>query len=305
MFVILYLLEEGDFMCVSFKFKDSIKDNLVNISGKRFSDYGMMWGRLSEITRIDLEILQRYDDWYILDDGFYYFKCHSIFEELFMSELSHECNVRCVEFKIAENNLMNEYPFKALGIMSKLYRNRDNNYYEYSDFCKKYFNHIPNNLMVFKLASSIAFGEDKSQKLMEDIYNLITFDIFSGQWDREEHNFFFECSDNGVRIAPLCDNGMIFDKKLTYHSPFGDFSLSDINNNESFRKNLLFLIDNERMFCEKFAYLLDIDINEVLKRTIDKYRIIMNIDEQRKILDYFDDRKSAVEYTLKLSKKNR
>ena len=99
-------------------FSDDIYNNVVDITGKRYSDYGMMWYELSKETGIPRTILERYDDWYILDDGFYYYKDRGIIEELFLSELSYECGVRCVDFLVAKNDNM-------LGIISKLYREKN------------------------------------------------------------------------------------------------------------------------------------------------------------------------------------
>ena len=39
-------------------------------------------------------------------------------------------------------------------------------------------------------------------KLIDDIYGMIAFDMFTGQRDRGEHNFMFECdSDDGTNLG--------------------------------------------------------------------------------------------------------
>lgn len=297
MFAIPYLFKEGDFMFSNIVVRDDFKDDIVDISGRRFSDFGMMWGKLSKLIGIDLDTLFMYDDWYILNDEFYYFKEHCIFEELFMSELAYECKIKCVEFKLAfdEGNL---------GVISKLYRTKDKQYYMYSDFCDNYFNHIPADSNVFKLASSIAFGEENAQVLMNEIFGLVSFDIFSGQRDREEYNLFFECDNNSVRLAPLCDNGAVFTESLVYSCPFGKFSLFDDYEYKVYRNNLLRIVSFNKNLFDKLAFLLDVNIDEILRRTIDKYRVIINNEYISYVLSYFDNRKKAVESTLKLSKNN-
>jgi len=276
------------------EFKDDIYNSAVDITGKRYSDYGMMWNELSKNVGIPSSIIERYDDWYILDDGFYYFKDIARFEELFMSELAVCCKVRCVDFIVAKNN-------KQLGIISKLYREKDKKYYMYSDFCKKYFNCISTSLGMFKLASSISLGNEKSLVLMDDIFNMMSFDMFCGQWDREEYNFFFECdNDNNVRIAPLCDNGIAFQNCFVYSSPFGEFNLEE---DDVYRGNLPCILSIEKDFYNKLSMLLDIDINEVLLKTCDKYGIKLNLEDAKRLLSYFDDRKQAIDSTLKLVKK--
>ena len=47
--------------------------NEIDIRGKRYSDYGMMWNELSILTGIPRSILERYDDSKIVDspENFY------------------------------------------------------------------------------------------------------------------------------------------------------------------------------------------------------------------------------------------
>lgn len=275
-------------------FREDAYKIAIDITGRKYSDYGMMWNELSKNTGISRSILERYDDWYILDDGFYYFKDRCKIEELFMSELANECNVRCVNFLLALND-------NNLGIISKLYREKDKRYYMYSDFCKKNFNYESTSLGMFKLATSIAFDNDKMKILMNDIFNLICFDIFCGQWDREEYNFFFECDkDNNIRIAPLCDNGIAFQNCYIYSSPFGEFNLYE---DEISKGNLPFILSNDKDFYNKLALLLNIDLIEVFNRTCEKYKINIDEEDKIKLLNYFDDRKKMIDNTLKLVKR--
>lgn len=74
MFVISYCFKEGDIMGIKPFFSSEVLDKSISLYGKRYSDLGMMWCELSKKTGIDLEILQSYDDWYILEDEFYYYK---------------------------------------------------------------------------------------------------------------------------------------------------------------------------------------------------------------------------------------
>lgn len=275
-------------------FRDDVYKDAIDITGKKYSDYGMMWNELSKNTGISKSILERYDDWYILDDGLYYYKDIGRIEELFMSELAFFCKVRCVDFLVAKNN-------GYLGIISKLYREKDKKYYMYSDFCKKYFNSISTSLGMFKIGTSISLGNVKSQVLMDDIFNMMSFDMFCGQWDREEYNFFFECdNDNNVRIAPLCDNGIAFQNCFVYASPFGEFSLEE---DTIYRGNLPFILSIEKDFYNKLSILLDIDINDILINTCNKYGIKLNMEDSKKLLKYFDNRKQAIDNTLKLVRK--
>ena len=256
----------------------------------------MKWGELSKITGIDVATLMAYDDWYILENGLYYFKYIYKIEELFISELAHECKVRCVEFLLALDS-------NNLGIMSKLYREKDKKYYMYDDFCEKYFDSYPDNLRDFKLSLAVALGEDRTQKLMDDIFSMISLDMFCGQYDRFDYNFFFECdADNNIRIAPLCDNGVAFSDSYIYVSPFGKLNL---NEDCISRENLPFMLLEETYFYNKLCMYLDIDVSDILDRTCKKYMIDLNELDKRRLLSYFDDRKKVIEHTLKLSRDNR
>ena len=275
---------------------DGAYDIAIDISDKHYSDRRMKWGQLSKITGIDIATLMAYDDWYILDDGLYYFKYMYKIEELFISELAYECKVRCVEFLLALDN-------GNLGIISRLYREKDRKYYMYDDFCEKYFDCYPDNLNVFRLACSVAFDEDRMKKLMDDIFSMISLDMFCGQYDRFDYNFFFECDDeNNIRIAPLCDNGVAFSDSYIYVSPFGKLNL---NENCISRENLSFILSKERNFYNKLCMYLDIDVFDILDRTCKKYMIDLNELDKRRLLSYFDDRKRIIEHTLKLSRDNR
>ena len=288
-------------MNFNYKFKKDVDDIIIPITGKRYSDTGMMWQQLSNIIKIDMDTLSMYDDWYILDDGFYYYKSNFIFEELFMSELAKVCGVRCVDFKLAIDH--NTYKSSKMGVISKLYREDNKEYYYYSEFCKKFLGGYFNDFNKFNESISMLFDDYKTSMLMSDIFGIICFDMFTGQYDRGEHNFMFEYDYDNIRIAPLCDNGLSFHYGFNYESPFGRFCLLEGDMYCSFKYNLLNLIRNNNDLYDRFEYILNVDINEVLKRTLDKYKIIMSFGNRNKLLSYFDFKKRVIDGTLRLSKK--
>lgn len=288
-------------MRINYDFKDDVVKDIVLLDGKHYSDTGMMWGELSSITGIDIDTLSMYCDWYILDDGFYYFKTCCIFEELFMSELAIECNVKCVSFELAKNTVSYRYP--TIGVMSKLYRVKEKEYYFYRDFCFKYFDEYINDFDKFRSMSLNVFGESKYNKLIDDIYGMMAFDMFTGQRDRGAHNFLFECNSDGVALAPLCDNGWVFSYEYNYDSPFGNYCLLETDMFTTNRKSMIDILKSEKMLYERFGNLLDVDVKEVLKRTLDKYMIVLDIGSRGRILRYMDNKKKAIDTTLKLSRK--
>lgn len=283
------------------------KDGIVDISGKSYKNFSTLnnHAKLALHTGIDEDTISVYDEWFLLDDGFYYFKVEHIIEELFLSELAHECDVRCVDFNFAFNN-------GSLGIISKLYRDPSKEYNSYDDFCKKHFNCIVDDLGSFKVVCDVMLGNDVSNRLMNDIYGLISFDIFTGQIDRYSYNVFFETFGNDIRLAPMCDNGGAFSLKNDYDSCFDMLSLHDgRKNGDSFivftedsvyKRQLLGLLKEEKIFLKRFERLLDVNIDDALKRTLEKHGLLLSSYRRQKIMDYFDNKKRAVECTLSLTK---
>ena len=155
----------------------------------------------------------------------------------------------------------------------------------------------------FKVISEGVFGNDKTNILMNDIYGMISFDMFTGQSDRGEHNFMFECDSDSVRLAPLCDNELVFKDGFNYDSPFGNYCLFETDMYTTYRRDLLEILRNERMLYDRFEHILDVDVKEVLKRTLDKYKIVMNFSNRRRVLEYLDCKKRAIDGTLRLSRR--
>lgn len=266
---------------------------LVDIDDKRYSDYDISKDELSLLIGMDEDIIDRYDNWYLLDDGYYYFKYSYVFEELFMSEMASLMGVNCVSWVLAIRGM-------TKGIISKLYRKNDKNYYMYSDFCKRYFNQDICNLNDLYDMLLIRFDFENVCRIMNDIYGMLVMDLFSGQTDRGEYNFFFECSDR-VRLAPLCDNGRCFGGNMMYRTPFGNYSLyGSVSNSYN---DIYKLLNDNREFYSKLESVLDIDVNEVLKRTIDRNKIILNNEYKYFLLSYFDKKKIDVDRVLKYCKK--
>ena len=125
----------------------------------------------------------------------------------------------------------------------------------------------------------------------------------TGQRDRGAHNFLFECNSDGVLLAPLCDNGWVFSYEYNYDSPFGNYCLFETDMFTTNRKSMIDILKSEKTLYERFGNLLDVDVKEVLKRTLDKYMIVLDIGSRGRILRYMDNKKKAIDATLKLSRK--
>lgn len=277
------------------------KKGAIDITGKRYDEISSLTKNdLSSILKIgDNDFFDFYTDWYILNDGLYYFKTKFIFNELFLSELAHEFNLKCVEYKVA-------YDKNNIGIISKNFRKRKSLYYNFNDFCHKTFNGITEELNSFKRELELIYGISVTEKLIDEIFSLVSFDFFSGQNDRTFLNVLFETNSSDIiSLAPLTDNGLAFDREdmYSYISCFGSFYFPYDNVLDSFQINTLKLIKGNVSFYNNLCKALDININEVLLKTLEKYKFKMSMIERCKVNDYFSFKKDIIERSLVYSNK--
>lgn len=276
------------------------RKSLVDLKGKRYDDVtDLSVEELARYLKIDSDLFKFYTDWYILDDGLYYFKSDFVFNEIFLSELAREFNVKCVKFMLATNG-------KRIGVLSKNFRKKNSTYLDYLEFTRRYFVHIPEDLDTFKNQSYSVFGEEVGKRLSDQVFSLVAFDFFSGQNDRTHINVAFETnSSDVVKLAPLCDNGVSFSTSdfNSYISCFGNLYFPFDKYIDPRQLELLKLVRDNISFYNSLTKALDIDIQEVLNRTIEKYKFRMSTYEKIKINDYFGSKKDIIERTLKYSSK--
>lgn len=276
------------------------KKSLIDLKGKRYDDVtDLSEEELARYLKIDSDLFKFYTNWYILDDGLYYFKSDFVFNEIFLSELAHEFNVKCVKFMLATDG-------HHIGVLSKNFRKKTSTYLDYLEFTRRYFAHIPEDLDTFKNQSYSVFGEEVGKRLTDQVFSLVAFDFFSGQNDRTHINVAFETnSSDVVRLAPLCDNGVSFSTSdfNSYISCFGNLYFPFDKYIDPRQLELLKLVRNNISFYNSLSKALDVDIQEVLNRTIEKYKFRMSTQEKIKINDYFGSKKDIIERTLKYSSK--
>ena len=279
--------------------KDGKKD-IIDISGKRFNQVTELSETdLARLLKINSELFQFYTNWYLLHGKLFYFKTDFIFNEIFLSELAQEFNVKCVQFMLAKDG-------KNVGIISGNFRKKTFNYYDYMEFCNLFFGEFPRDIESFKSHLYSKFDKETADKLMEQIFSLIAFDFFSGQNDRTHINVAFETNGSEVaKLAPLCDNGVSFSTSdfNSYISCFGNLYFPFDKYIDPRQLELLKLVRNNISFYNSLAKALDIDIQEILNRTIEKYKFKMSTQEKIKINDYFGAKKDVIERTLKYSSK--
>lgn len=279
--------------------KEARKD-VVDISGKRF-DQVTSYSKddMASMLQIDPLTFKFYCDWYLIDDKFYYFKSDYMFNEIFLSELAHELGIKCVDFKLADNG-------KFTGIISESFRRDGFNYYDYLELEREFFCHDSRSILDFKYLAEDAFGEEEAKTLIDEIYRLIAFDVFTGQFDRVPSNVTFELDSKGnIELAPLCDNGAAFNTTRfnTYRSCFGDLAFPVDKYIDSCQLETLKLVRDNLAFYNEFEKLVNINVKDVLERTLEKYKLKMSESKKCDLYGFFDEKKDSIERTLAYSKK--
>ncbi len=278
--------------------KDGKKD-IIDISGKRFNQVTELSDDdLARLLKINSELFKFYTNWYLLHGKLFYFKTDFIFNEIFLSELAHEFNVRCVQFMLAKDG-------KNVGVISRNFRKKTFNYYNYIEFCEKFFGEVPRDIESFKSKLYSKFDKENADMLMEQIFSLIAFDFFSGQNDRTHINVTFEEKGGSATLAPMCDNGVAFHLGdfNTYAACFDKLFFPYDNMIDPNQLYLLKLIRENAIFYDKLSKALNINIKDVLERTLEKYKIRMSTLEKIKVNDFFGAKCDVIERSLVYSKK--
>lgn len=275
------------------------KKDIIDISGKRFNQVTeLSENELSRFLKINSELFKFYTNWYLLNGKLFYFKTDFIFNEIFLSELAKEFDVKCVKFMLAKDE-------KNIGIISRNFRKKTFNYFDYKEFCEKYFGEFPRDIETFKSHLYSRFDKENADKLMEQIFSLVAFDFFSGQNDRTHINVTLEEKDGNVLLAPMCDNGVAFHMGdfNSYAACFDNLFFPYDNIIDPSQLYLLKLIRENVVFYNKLAKALEINIRDVLERTLEKYKIRMSVLEKIKVNDFFGAKRDVIERALSYSKK--
>ena len=173
------------------------------------------------------------------------------------------------------------------------------------EFCNLFFGEFPRDIESFKSHLYSKFDKETADKLMEQIFSLIAFDFFSGQNDRTHINVTFEEKNHNVVLAPICDNGVAFHMGdfNTYVACFDNLTFPYGNIIDPSQLYLLRLIRENVVFYNKLSKALDINIRDVLERTLEKYKIRMSTLEKIKVNDFFGAKCDVIERALAYSKK--
>lgn len=265
------------------------KDEIIDIGGKKIKT-----NLKNSARRINIELstLKVYNNWYEINDELYYFKSHFAILELIMSEIFKSINISALDYKIVFNSDNNFY-----GIISKNFRRPNSKYVTYKKFLDSF---KANNLWdenISKRSSSEVYN-----KLLLDTYKIMAVDVLFGQIDRCSYNVTLEIKRDKTKYAPMYDNGLYLVDCRDYKSCFKDLFLysneSEMNDIDHY--DTYIFINKHKEFVKSLIKVMDIDLNMILKETIEKYNLNISSELIDYILEYFDCRKELVNKTLSL-----
>lgn len=251
--------------------------------------------------RINISSPERliYGNWYYIDGNYYYYKNHYAFFELFCKELFNELGVSTVDFKPAceTRSYNNKY-----GVMSKNFRRSGHKYIEYVRYINELYREHGidyvdmDSAHLLNVENLLKNNVNGGNKLYEDLSKLIALDLLTGQGDRTAFNLLLDVNDEGVSVCPLCDNGGAFSS----NKPFIITCLADIFlipkcNNEFNR-----LIDENATFNHSLGECIKINIDEILRRTIRKYNIVMSKELKSDLINYIEERQEIIQKRLSI-----
>lgn len=271
--------------------------NYIDISGKKYDSYnGNDISLLYSEINSSAHYLKMYDDWYIINNKFYYYKYSFAFFELLMSELFKYFNLECPNYQVASNG----YGF---GIISENFRDKDSSYWDYKEIHIWQAKRVSSSIKGFNRFLLSFMNKDDANELINILLRLLSVDFFSGQSDRYYYNLLFR-ENAGLSLTPFTDNGAIFENEnlnsMEYYA--GSIALPKSNVISKEEKRSLKFIEENPEFKINLSKCLDIDLSLVIKNTLEKYFLEIPDNEKTEIIDYFDKKKFIIDNTLKLIK---
>lgn len=254
---------------------------------------------LVDILNIDEKTLSLWNNWYNIQGKWYYYKSAMpgclFFNELLGVELAKYFDLDTVNYQIAFQKLnidrndpfYKDYPLYGYGLISENFREKDKEYLSPADLGYSFFKDTDikdsNGKAILKDLSIIELlrcdTEENYNELIRNIIKLSVLDFYMQQEDRCDRNILFsKDKSNYIQLAKVFDFEDSFAK---CSSDYGS-SLLLINLDN---KQTLEMLRNNPIFQEQFYNLMNVNMQDVIERVHDKYklRMIGNF-----IKDYFD-----------------
>lgn len=284
----LQLPDISEMLCTS-----SIKDVSDFYAFKKGSCYDQeQYLKIAKQINIDPELLQNYNNWFNINNKYFYFKSNYAFQELLIASIFKEIKVNTVEHQIVKFD-------EEIGLISANYRKSKLKY--------QYFDELTiglniNSFIEINNLIKKSMNKEDYEKCIEQIFKIISVDILFGQYDRWEYNVIFEKTKDHINLSPMFDNGCIFSEDYgdisIYKSCFGVFSISE-------KYEDYFTTDVIRKFPELFKSLestLNFNLTKIFDNLELEHKIKIRKEIRKQIQNYYDTHRKMVEKTLKFAR---
>lgn len=244
---------------------------------------------IAQIINIDPEILTSYQEWYQIDQKLYYFKSYNAFEELFMEQLMKKNNIPTITHKIVRCG-------NIIGLISQNYRKQGHIYKNYHDIVTH--ENLTNSIQEL----STKMTKQDLQEYKNQIYKLLALDIMFGQGDHYEYNINFEINQNSIKLAPIFDNGEIFNNQTSTYTSF----TSCIDNLEFRNEELtpdeytLTVLEENPGLINELSYSLDYNLEDIFDELEYQHKITILKELRKSITNYYKQNCEVIENTLNL-----
>lgn len=210
------------------------------------------------------------DHWHKIDSEWYFFKTdgfdRSFVHELLGEVISEYFGLDTVHYKVAELDVKGKD--KKYGVASKNFCDKSLTYKRIWDYLLE-FDFPIEGLSILEKIKIICPKDETYLLLKNDLMKLFTRDFYVSQGDRTGNNFLFKWEKDNVRLAPLYDYEAAFSiyRDLQYKNQIGELNLRD--------KTTCELIRKDEKFQELFYLLMDADMDDFVKGTEERHKIII------------------------------
>lgn len=252
---------------------------------------------LNELARqinINPSDLETYNNWFLINNKFYYFKHYYIFEELLMEKVFESFNVPTVSHNLVSFN-------GKAGIISENFRKKDCEYLNYEDIIPLEID-IPSHVIDYNCVIKTKMSDTDYKNYIELVSKIMAVDIMFGQFDHKYYNIIFEKSNTNLRLSPMFDNGNIFKEKASestyvFESCFDTLSFS--LNSKILDEHTIKTIKNYPKLFKSLEDALNFNLTKIFNRIEQTYQLEIYKELRKQIQNYYDEHCKMVEKTLK------
>lgn len=234
---------------------------------------------LSKKTRIKKDVCECWNNWYISGNKWFYFKDFSrekynsfefkLINELIGEYLANYLNIDVIHYEFAKLD-------NTLGLASESFIQKGSKYCFQKDI------NIPcnyANMQNIYLLRNRCKNDLNYHKLMNEIFKLLSIDIYMNQTDRSYSNCQFRIEKGNLHLAPLYDfeESFIEPFKMHYNSNLVGIEIDEIKKYDKLKEILV--------------NLFNLDILDVLREIEFKRNICISKENKEYYREFVNDRK--------------